>query len=528
MLNRILLAYLAANLLSAGFAQTVTRFEQDDPRITYTGKWYPNTNSLESAGTALLANLKGSQVVVVFNGTGITWVGASDYYAGLCYLTLDGVPSLVNTSNPSGATLYQQPLFSVRGLTPGLHRMTIEVIHSHDALTNASWIWVDAFDIENGSLVGGTMTAGAGLAQQTDIAVNYSGHWFQNPGAPYSGGNVNLVVDAGSRVDFTFDGTAVTWIGYRDEWSGLAQVSMDGVLQATVDTYLTPSRTQAPTYSLTGLAPGTHVLSIVATGTHSAASSGSWVWVDAFQVSGGVTTGPPSISEGGVVSAASFMAAPNNQVSPGEIVSIFGQNFLATGSANAGGAPLPTQLGPQNTTLTACGHAFPLYSVFPGQINAQIPLECSAVGMMTATVTVGGQTGTQIFMLAPASPGIFTLDVSGSGDGVIAHADNSLVSAAKPARAGEEVVIYATGLGATNPSFATGTAANQINTTVLPVSVTIGGKVARVTYGGLTQGWVGLYQVNAIVPSGLTGSQPVVITVGSRYSSRAGVTMLLQ
>jgi uncharacterized protein (TIGR03437 family) len=249
--------------------------------------------------------------------------------------------------------------------------------------------------------------------------------------------------------------------------------------------------------------------------------------VDAFQVSGSVTAGPPAIGVGGIVSAASFMAAPNNQVSPGEIVSIFGQNFLAAGAANAGAAPLPTQLGPQNTTVTACGHAFPLYSVFPGQIEAQIPLECSAVGVMTATVTVGGQTGTQVFTLAPASPGIFTQDATGSGDGVIAHLDNSLVSAAKPASAGEEVVIYATGLGATIPSFVTGTAANQFNTTVLPVRVAIGGKVAPVTYGGLTQGWVGLYQVNVMVPPGLRGSQPVVITVGASYSSRAGVTISL-
>jgi uncharacterized protein (TIGR03437 family) len=317
-------------------------------------------------------------------------------------------------------------------------------------------------------------------------------------------------------------------MGYRDEWSGLAQVFLDGALQSTVDTYSTPSKTQTPIYSLTGLAPGTHILGIVATGTHSAGSGGSWVWVDAFQVSGNVTAGPPAIGAGGVVSAASFTAAPNNQVAPGQIVSIFGKNFLAAGSANANVTPLPTQLGPQNTTLTACGHAFPLYSVFPGQINAQIPLECPATGVVTATVTVGGQSGTQSFTLAPASPGVFTVDESGVGDGVIVHADNSLVSAAKPASAGEEVVIYATGLGATNPSFVTGTAANQINTTVLPVNVTIGGKVATVTYGGLTPGWVGLYQVNAIIPSGLTGSQPVVITVGSSYSSRAGVAISLQ
>jgi len=528
MWNRIVLACLAAILSVAALGQTVTRFEQNDPRITYTGTWYPNTNSLESSGSALLANLKGSQVIVDFNGTGITWIGASDYYSGICYLTLDGVPSSVDTSNPTGATLYQQRLYTVRGLAPGLHRLTIEVIHSHDAETNASWIWVDAFDVENGSLVGGTMTAGTGLVQQTDVAANYFGHWFQNSGGQYSGGSVNLAVDAGARVDLTFNGTAVTWMGYRDEWSGLAQVFIDGTMQATVDTYMSPSKAQTPTYSVSGLSPGTHVLSIVATGTHSEASGGSWIWVDGFQVSGSATTGPPSITSGGIVNAASFMAAPNNQVAPGQIVSIFGQNFLGAGSASANAAPLPTQLGSQNTTVTACGRALPLYNVFPGQINAQIPLECPAAGSMTATVTVGGQTGTQTFNLAPAAPGIFTVDGSGSGDGVILHADNSLVSAAKPAKAGETVVIYATGLGATNPSFPTGTAANQTNTTVLPVTVTIGGKEATVAFKGLTQGFVGLYQVNAFVPAGVTGNQPVVITVGSTYSSRAAVTMAVQ
>lgn len=528
MWNRLLLVCVVTVLPVAVLAQTVTRFEQDDPRIIYTGTWYPNTNSLESGGSAVLANLRGSQVVVIFNGTGITWIGASDYYSGICYLTLDGAPTTVDTSNSTGATLYQQRLFTVRGLTPGVHRMTIEVIHSHDASTNASWIWVDAFDVENGSLIGGTLAAGAGLVQQGDVAINYSGHWFQNSGGQYSGGSVNLAVDAGARVDITFNGTAATWMGYRDEWSGLAQVFVDGAMKDTVDTYLTPSKSQTPTYTFTGLSPGTHVVSIVATGTHNPASGGSWVWVDAFQISGSVTAGPPVISTGGIVSAASYMQAPNNQVSPGQIVSIFGQNFIGAGSANANVVPLPTQLGPQNTTVTACGHALPLYNIFPGQINAQIPLECPAAGTVTATVTVGSQTGTQTFNLAPASPGIFTVDTSGTGDGIILHADNSLVSPAKPASGGEQVVIYATGLGATSPPFPTGTAANQINSTVLPVSVTIGGKDAPVTYRGLAQGFVGLYQVNVLVPFGMQGRQPVVITVGSVYSSRAGVTMSLQ
>jgi uncharacterized protein (TIGR03437 family) len=503
----------------------VTRFEQNDPHITYTGTWYPDSNSLESGGSATLANLRGSQAVVVFNGTGITWIGESDGYSGLCYLTLDGVQTTVDTGSTSGTTLYQQPLYAVHGLAPGIHRLVIEITHSHDESTDASWIWMDAFDVDNGTLVDTTQATGAGLAEQISIAANYNGHWFTTNGASYSGGSVNSALDAGAGVTFTFNGTAVTWIGYRDQWSGLAEVYIDGTLQTTVDTYLNPSQAQTPAWSISGLKPGNHVLDIVATGTNDGVSGGSWIWVDAFQVSGSVTSGPMTINSGGIVNAASYMTAPNNQVAPGQIVAVFGQSFTASSAANATAVPLPTQLAPENVTITACGRAFPLYSITPGQINAQLPLECPATGTVTATVTAGGQSATQTLTLAQASPAIFTVNSSGTGDGVILHADNTLVSAAKPAGAGEEVVIYATGLGATSPAFATGTAANQTNTTVAPVTVTIGGQNAAVVYSGLTQGLVGLYQVNAIVPPGVTGSQPVVIKVGSTFSSRVGVTL---
>src|ERR1035437_5800692 len=115
-MNRTFLTFLLLILPAIAPAQTVTRFEQSDARITYTGVWYPNTNILESGGSSVLANLRGSQAVVVFNGTGITWVGESDGYAGLCYLTLDGVQTTVDTSNPAGTTLYQRPLFAVHSL----------------------------------------------------------------------------------------------------------------------------------------------------------------------------------------------------------------------------------------------------------------------------------------------------------------------------------------------------------------------------------------------------------------------------
>ncbi len=526
---RLLAGSVLAILSPAVLAQTVTRFEQNDPRITYIGTWDTNTNPLESGGSAVLANLNGSEAEILFNGTGITWIGESDYYSGNCYVTLDGVQISVDTSNPSSSTLYQKAMWNSGTLSPGLHRLTIESLHSHDDSTNQAWIWIDAFDVQNGTLVDPSQVAASGNVEQTDPSINYLGHWFTQNGAQYSGGSVNMAVDPGARVDFTFNGTAVNWIGYRDQYSGLAQVLLDGNLQQTVDTYLNPSAAQTVTYSLSGLSPGKHVLSIVATGTDDSASQGAWIWVDAFQVSNGATnsptTGAPTIDAGGIVSAASYSTAP---VAPGQLISIFGQNFLTSGSANATQLPLPTQLGPHNTSVTACGQPLPLYAVYPGQINAQLPRECPTSGTATATVTVGGQTATQTFSVAPASPAIFMVTGSGSGDGIVVHADNSLVSAAKPASAGEEVVIYCTGLGATNPSFGTGVVANQMNNAALPIKVSVGGKAATVAYSGMTQGSIGLYQINAIMPAGLTGSQPIVITVDSTYSSPSGVNTWLQ
>jgi hypothetical protein len=37
------------------------------------------------------------------------------------------------------------------------------------------------------------------------------------------------------RAAFTFNGTAVKWIGYKDAWSGIAKVYIDGVLKAQID-----------------------------------------------------------------------------------------------------------------------------------------------------------------------------------------------------------------------------------------------------------------------------------------------------
>src|SRR5579871_1241961 len=121
-LPRMSLHRLGLALLLCAFAfsaQTITRVEQNDPSVTYSGNWFTNNSSANSGGLAALTNGINDIAAITFTGTGITWIGVRDPGNGLAWVNLDGTTALVDTYG--SATLYQQPLFSVHGLTPGQH-----------------------------------------------------------------------------------------------------------------------------------------------------------------------------------------------------------------------------------------------------------------------------------------------------------------------------------------------------------------------------------------------------------------------
>ena len=94
-----------------------------------------------------------------------------------------------------------------------------------------------------------------------------------------------MASSSGAAIAFDFTGTGVSWIGYRDAWSGIAAVYLDGVFQAEVDTYASPGRAQSVIYAVKGLPLGSHNVTVEVTGHQNPASGGAWVWVDAFDVS---------------------------------------------------------------------------------------------------------------------------------------------------------------------------------------------------------------------------------------------------
>jgi hypothetical protein len=261
---------------------STTRIEQGDRSIVYSGNWYSNDSAENSGGTAALTNAPGARASITFSGTGISWIGVADGWSGLATVYLDGDMKVVD--GYSETAMYQRVIYEAHGLAPGPHTLSIEVTHERGPGTEGSWVWVDAFDIENGEALPGGAPSPSGRVEENNPALVFTGHWYSRFNPAYSGGGSALSMDAGSRLSITFNGTGIDWVAYRDEWSGIARVYLDGDLKTTIDNYLSPPQTGVVPYSIGGLASGTHTLIIESTGTKNSSSQGAWIWVDAFDV----------------------------------------------------------------------------------------------------------------------------------------------------------------------------------------------------------------------------------------------------
>jgi uncharacterized protein (TIGR03437 family) len=155
----------------------------------------------------------------------------------------------------------------------------------------------------------------------------------------------------------------------------------------------------------------------------------------------------------------------------------------------------------------------PLYFVSNGQINAQIPSELAAGQQFQVQAKVNGlYTNPIVINTTAVAPGLASF-----ADGTVIAQDTNyqLITADHPAHAGEVIILYATGMGATNPPVATGavTSGTDLVHAAITPKVTVGTADAQVLFAGLSPGSVGLYQIDVVIPSGAgTGNVPLVIT----------------
>ena len=228
----------------------------------------------------------------------------------------------------------------------------------------------------------------------------------------------------------------------------------------------------------------------------------------------------------GVVNTASFAPA-GSPIAPGELVALYGTG-LAPSQQVATTTTFPTTLGGVSVTMNNL--PAPLYFVSGTQLAALVPFNLQG---QRATIVVdnnGARSNPVDVPIALTAPGVFSLDRNGIGPGAILHPDFRFVTTASPARRGETILVYLTGLGPVSPAIADGApgrGAEPFNRTTQTPRVHIGSKVGTVTYAGLAPGLPGLYQVNVTIPNDApTGSAiPLAIETAEHFHDQVDVAI---
>ena len=232
----------------------------------------------------------------------------------------------------------------------------------------------------------------------------------------------------------------------------------------------------------------------------------------------------PRINIGGIVNAASNRPAPDNFVSPGAIISIYGTGLsLETREVRASDLDngfLPDILA--GVTVFFGPVPAHLFYVSPLQINAQVPTVLQP-GQWEVIVRVDRLESRERVEVRPYSPGLFA---------VVRHSDGTLVSRATPARPGEYVLFFGTGFGPTRPPMLAGALAPQGPTWLTSrIEAWIGDmplRLEEIYYWGLAPGFAGLYQFNLQVPAAApSGELEVVVKIGADWS-QPGVRVAIE
>ncbi len=188
-------------------------------------------------------------------------------------------------------------------------------------------------------------------------------------------------------------------------------------------------------------------------------------------------------------------------------------------------------------TVTVAGSSVPLFFTSPSQLNFQVPLFALSGQTSTAlTINRGPSKTSFTVLLKPYSPALFTTSQNGTGQASTLISGTASLAApidafpgSRPAKAGDYISIYATGLGdVTNrPALGSPAPADPLAFTLATPAVSIGGVPAAVTFSGLAPGYAGLYQVNVQVPPGapIGPAIPIILTIGGVTSNPATIAL---
>ena len=461
-----------------------------------------------------------SRIITTVAGTGDALVGAN---FGNATETPVAFPWDIDLD--SNGNLYISSLNRILRLTPGGQ---IAVVAGPDSNEDG---YRDADLAANGRL---------NLATNIRVAVNGNVYFadalnhYVRQMTPYRAAKVEIVsgnqqtvglglVSAPLVVKVTADGgrvapnTDVEWVvttGGGTVSQRLTPTDPDGIARVTVRTPAT-----AATVVVSATVAGLPVLTFTMTAQAGGGGGGG----------GGPVLGRPVVQT--AVSAGAFGAS--RSIASGGWMEIFGQNLSATTRSWEGpdfdGPRAPVALDGVRVAVDG-RNAFVAY-ISPTQLNVQVP---DGINTGTVQVIVTNSFGVSLAVnvtSAARTPGLLAPDVfrlnnrqyvgALFGDGTFVLPEAAIAGlATRRAAPGDAIVLYGVGCGSTNPVTPSGLVVADAAS--LPnVVVRFGERTGRVIYGGLAPGLVGLYQINVVVPDGVTGDTALTFSVDGVASGQS-------
>jgi len=252
-----------------------------------------------------------------------------------------------------------------------------------------------------------------------------------------------------------------------------------------------------------------------------------------------------SLSSGGVVGAG-LSTPPVSALSPNAIAIVFGTGFAPAGTLSVAGADnlvngrVATEL---NGVCVLVGSAWaPILALTPTQINFQAP-DTLTPGKVPVEVVTGcgtayeARSGAELVASQSASPEFFYFVPGASGQNPIAAINAisgvyvgapGLAAGASfvPAKPGDALTLFATGLGLANPAVRAGVLPAAAAAIAGDFHIFVGSTelaAADVLYAGVATGNAGLYQINIRLPDSTPdGDLPVRMTVNGIATPAGG------
>ncbi len=253
----------------------------------------------------------------------------------------------------------------------------------------------------------------------------------------------------------------------------------------------------------------------------------------AINQAGGGLAGTPVVGRGGVVNAASYRPGhpPAGSIAQGSRFGIYGEEIGPDTPAWVQSYPLPRTLGGLRVEITQGNTRQDAYLVFAskGQINAILPSNFP-VGDAEVTVHFGGKSSApRPIAVSRTDLGIFFMRVDNNdvaiAQNIASATDYPLNTPEVPARPGQIVILWATGLGPVSVSDANAPGAGDM--TGVPVEIRVGDIVAERVYAGRQPQTAGVDNIYFRVPAGApTGCfVPVVVKAGGKEANRTTIAI---